>query len=101
MSKKARCLHVLTAAALAAAFIGCESSDKSGLEGEASLDPQEINDSVFWDHTPELLGPTQRSDDYAVQITRRFNVDSRLFWEDWINALYWDRPTRLNRRPLP
>jgi len=101
MTKKARSLRVLCAGVLAAGMIGCESTDNSRMEGEAAIDPQRVNDDTFWNHTPELLGPTQRSDDYAVQITRRFNVDGRLFWDDWINALYWDRPTRLSRRPLP
>lgn len=100
MPSKSTCLRMLSIAA-AAALIGCESGDKSGLNGDADLDPRKVNDAAFWDHTPELMGPTQRSDDYAVQITRRYNLDMRLFWDDWINAWYWDRPTRLNRRPLP
>ncbi|MCC6907378.1 MAG: hypothetical protein IT430_05500 [Phycisphaerales bacterium] len=101
MSRNAKCFRLLTIGVLAAAMIGCESNDEASLEEASRVDPQKVNDEVFWDHTPELLTVTDRPDDTAGRITRRFNYDSRMFWEDWINAWYWDRPTRLNRRPIP
>ena len=101
MSRNAKCFRLLTIGVLAAAMIGCESNDDANLEEASRVDPQEINDEVFWDHTPELLGVTDRPDDVAGRIARRTNVDMRMFWEDWTNSFYWDRPSRLNRRPMP
>lgn len=102
MSRNAKCFRLLTIGVLAATLIGCQSKNDQSLDAEANrVDPRKVNDEVFWNHTPELIGTTDRPDDMAGRITRRFNYDSRMFWEDWTNSFYWDRPSRLNRRPIP
>ena len=101
MSRNAKYFRLLTIGVLAAAMIGCESKDDNSLDQANRIDPQKVNDEVFWNHTPELWGTTDRPSDTAGRITRRFNYDGRMFWEDWTNAFYWDRPSRLNRRPIP
>ncbi len=101
MSRNAKCFRLLTIGVLAAAMFGCESSGDKSLDESARLDPQQINDGVYWNLTPELMEVTDRPDDVAGRIARRTNVDMRMFWEDWTNSFYWDRPSRLNRRPMP
>lgn len=101
MSRNAKCFRLLTIGVLATAMFGCESSGDKSLGESARLDPQKINDDAYWNLTPELMAVTDRPGDVAGRISRRFNVDMRMFWEDWTNAMYWDRPSRLNRRPMP
>jgi len=101
MSRNAKYFRLLTIGVLAAAMFGCESGGDKSLDESARLDPQKINDDVYWNLTPELMEVTDRPDDVAGRISRRVNVDMRMFWEDWTNSLYLDRPSRLNRRPMP
>lgn len=103
MTKTARTLRYLGIGAVTFALVaGCESQDDSAaMEESETLDPQAVQDDVLWDLTPELRGVYDRDDDYAVRISRRVNADFRMFWDDLINSMYWDRPSRLNRRPMP
>ena len=53
------------------------------------------------DLTPELDTLHQRPDDMANALTIMSDENGRMFWQDLGRALYWDRPSRLTREPVP
>lgn len=97
-------IKFLVVGLLGLTLIGCESTEKedqaSILKSESQKTETELY-AILDDLTPELQGLTERPVDADVQIARTFNVNWRQFYEDWGKVFLLDRPSRLNKRPIP
>lgn len=58
-------------------------------------------DEVRADPTPDLETLYQSQDEIDNALTRTFDEDGRMFWQDLGRVFYVDRPSRLTREPVP
>lgn len=100
-SVKVACLAFLGLAVLG----GCDSAEKDDevvVIKDSNLSLEDVTtDAILADLTPELINLRQRPVDAQVDIARSFNMDWRLFWEDWGKVMLFDKRSRLNERPIP
>lgn len=69
--------------------------------GGCLVDPFSRDSALRADPTPELLTLYERDVDAANSAAITFNENERMFWQDLGRAMYWDRPSRLTREPIP
>ncbi len=79
-------LGALSVTAIGGGLAGCKSSHAE----EVRANP-----------TPDLDTLYQNDDDINNALTRTFDEDLRMFWQDLGRAFYVDRPSRLTREPVP
>ena len=57
--------------------------------------------SIKDDATPNLDTLYERPEDIDNAVVTTFDENGRMFWQDLGRAMYWDRPSRLTREPIP
>lgn len=57
--------------------------------------------SIKDDATPNLDTLYERPEDIDNTVVTTFDENGRMFWQDLGRAMYWDRPSRLTREPVP
>ena len=84
--------RAICALALLAAVAGC---------GTTQPRDDAAADDLRFDLTPELYTLSNSWSDEKNQWAVMVNENTRMMREDWDRAMYWDRPSRLTREPVP
>lgn len=95
----------MSAALAVIAFAGCESAPRDDDEVVLSEEEERIadvsTDAILDDLTPELLTLEERPVDVDVAVSRTFDMNWRMMYEDLGRVFLTDRPSRLSPMPIP
>lgn len=80
------CFFSACAATALIAASGCETSRYQSIKDDA---------------TPNLDTLYERPEDIDNAVVTTFDENGRMIWQDLGRAMYWDRPSRLTREPVP
>jgi len=95
---RAASASLLAGAVLLAALSGCSYNTLETYDLENDLGPAH---DLRYDPTPELYTLHQRPSDFRNEFGVMFDENVRMMRGDFHRMMYWDRPSRLTREPIP